>query len=81
MRNVDKFANWIYVSIGIDGLLHILISLILTGFIANVSIPLALAAVGSISLIKEVYDMKTGGVFSWKDLMCDSIGIIIGLLI
>lgn len=81
MRKVDVFADWVYRTLGVKGLLHLLIALILTDLISHISSFLAILIVGAISIGKEVYDMNTGGKFSIKDIKCDAVGIIIGLII
>lgn len=65
-----------------DGALHILCSLVILLVLA-VFFPLwiAITATFLIGIGKEIYDKISYGLFSWKDILFDSIGIILAILI
>lgn len=68
--------------IGTDGMKHIILSAILT-VVAKWLLPVwvAVALVLLIGIIKEIYDRVSGkGCAEWKDIICDIIGILIGIL-
>lgn len=82
MRFIDKVAYKIYNQIGIDGLLHILVSVVCCKVFAIMfQLPIAVIITFVIGILKEVYDLKTTNLFSWKDLICDFIGIMLTLFI
>lgn len=65
-----------------DGMKHIILSAILT-VVAKWLLPVwvAVALVLLIGIIKEIYDRVSGkGCAEWKDIICDIIGILIGIL-
>lgn len=69
--------------IGSDGMKHIIISAILTA-VAKWLLPVWVAAALvtlAIGVAKEVYDKVSGkGCSEWKDLVCDVVGIVIGVM-
>ena len=78
---MKKIINWI----ATDGLLHALVSILITivcfSFIGFWSIiPTIVIGIG-----KEIYDMKKKPTYTWEmvwhDIVCDFAGIIIGVLI
>lgn len=75
----DKILN----CIGQDGLLHILCCIVLVSII-DIVLPLWVAVLitAAVAVGKElVWDLWLGkGSPSWKDLLCDLIGIAIGTL-
>ena len=75
----DKILN----CIGQDGLLHILCCIVLVSII-DIVLPLWVAVLitAAVAAGKElVWDLWLGkGAPSWKDLLCDFVGIIIGCL-
>lgn len=81
MRKIDSIAIAIYKTLGADGLLHVIFSAILFKvlwlmfgwFLA------ALLTLG-IGYGKEKYDAFTGGKVDRKDLWCDGLGILFGIL-
>lgn len=78
MKRLNSFFSWI----GNDGMKHIILSAILT-VVAKWLLPVwvAVALVLLIGIIKEVYDKISDKGFSeWKDIICDIIGILIGIL-
>lgn len=82
MRKIDIIPNWIYRKIGMDGLLHIIVTAILFKicwliFGSFFGLILTIA----IGIGKEIYDSKSGGMFSKTDLVCDVIGILLTLII
>lgn len=65
-----------------DGMKHIILSAILT-IVAKWLLPVwvAVGVVLSIGIAKEIYDKVSGkGCAEWKDIVCDIIGILIGIL-
>ena len=77
-----KYLNRIFAWIGNDGCKHIILSAILT-IVAKWLLPVwvAVVLVLLIGIIKEVYDKISGkGSAEWKDIICDIIGISIGIL-
>lgn len=86
---VQKISDWVKKRIGFDGLLHFAVCAIMTTLIKAMAEPLlaekgALLAVGVVALAgiaKELYDLRTGkGCAESKDLACDYVGIMIGVL-
>lgn len=68
--------------IGEDKLKHIVVSAIVM-VIFNLFLPTYIAALITlaIGIGKEVYDKTTNkGCAEWEDLLCDIVGIIIGIL-
>lgn len=69
--------------IGIDGMLHIICSMILVSVIAML-LPswAAIVITLTVGISKElVWDLwLSKGSASWKDLLCDLLGILIGLI-
>lgn len=68
-------------NVDFDGCKHIILSAILT-VVAKWLLPLwvAILIVFAIGIAKEVYDKTGKGCAEWKDVVCDCIGIIIGVL-
>lgn len=66
----------------LDGALHILCSLVIL-LVLSVFFPLwiAISATVLVGIGKEVYDKLSYGLFSWKDILFDSIGIVLAVLI
>ena len=65
-----------------DKLLHILISAIIVTMFGMIT-PTWVAALATlcVGFAKEVYDKVSGkGCFEWMDLVCDCVGILIGIL-
>ena len=86
---VQKISDWVRERIGFVGLLHFAVCAILTALIKAMAEPLlaengALLAVVVVSLIsigKEFYDVRTGkGCAEFKDVVCDLVGIIVGVI-
>ena len=77
-----KYLNKIFAWMGSDGMQHV----ILSSLIASVlSLVLPWWFAGIITLMvgvgKEIYDERSGkGCAEWKDIVCDIIGILIGVL-
>lgn len=65
-----------------DKLLHVVVSAALSAVLALVLPWWAAALITlAIGVAKEVYDKVSGrGCAEWKDLVCDLIGIVIGVL-
>lgn len=77
-----KELNAIFDKVGYDGCKHIILSAVLT-VVAKWLLPLwvAILIVLAIGIAKEVYDKASGeGCAELKDVVCDCIGIIIGIL-
>lgn len=68
--------------IGIDKILHVLVSLVLMlEFQRFLPVWGAFTVVLVIGIIKEVYDKVSGkGTPDWRDIVADCIGIILGLI-
>lgn len=66
-----------------DGLLHILVSSLLMFALGWVRpLWIAVLIVLAVGVAKEVYDLVSGkGEAEWHDLLCDVIGIILGLFL
>lgn len=67
---------------GYDKLLHIVVSSIAV-IILGLLLPTWLAAFATICLgvLKEAYDkVSKKGCFEWMDIVCDCIGVLIGIL-
>lgn len=78
MKRIDKLFDMA----GYDGCKHIILSAALT-VVAKCLLPLwvAILIVLAIGVAKEVYDKVSGnGCAENKDMVCDIIGIIIGVL-
>lgn len=76
MKNI---YNWLRA----DGVAHIAVSALLMVALGWVR-PLALAIlfVAVVGVMKEIYDFISGtGAAEWHDLICDAIGIAIGLVL
>lgn len=78
----SKISDWVRERIGFDGLLHIVLSAIMVGSLKHIIGALgAVAVVALIGIGKEIYDRRTGkGCAEWKDIACDLVGIIVGVL-
>lgn len=86
MECLKKFWNWVLKGwnwLRTDGLLHLVISaliVVLFGAFLPVWAAVLIAAVAGIA--KEIYDRASGeGTAEWHDLICDGIGIVLGVLI
>lgn len=68
--------------IGIDKILHVLVSLVLMlEFQRFLPVWGALTVVLAIGIIKEIYDKVSGkGTPDWRDIVADCIGIVLGLI-
>lgn len=81
MRKLLNILSNLYDMAGYDGLKHIVLSAVLTvGF--NLFLPwwVSVIIVLLIGIAKEIYDSTGKGCCEWKDIICDLIGIIIGIL-
>lgn len=86
---IQKISDWVRERIGFDGLLHFAVCAIMTAFIKAMAEPLlaekgvllAVIVVAMISIGKEFYDVHTGkGCAEFKDVACDYVGIMIGVI-
>lgn len=78
IEKFKKMLKWI----GHDGLLHILVSaliMVALGWVRPIWIALLLVVL--VGLSKELYDATGKGTASWHDIICDVVGIVIGMLI
>lgn len=76
---IDKIINLI----GYDGIMHFLVSAIITLELRRFNIPRLFAALITllIGVGKEIYDKVTKkGTASWKDIICDIAGVLFGLI-
>ena len=67
---------------GKDKLLHIVVSAVIM-VVLGMFLPtwVAVLATLCVGISKEVYDKVSGnGCFEWADIICDCIGILIGIL-
>ena len=67
---------------GKDKLYHILVSAVMVA-VLGLFMPtwVAVLATLCVGIAKEVYDKVSGkGCFEWMDLVCDCIGVLIGVL-
>lgn len=77
---IGKVLNWF----GVDGLAHVLVSLVLSA-VLGVFLPLWAAAIITLAVgfIKElVWDLwLEKGTAEWRDIVSDAVGILLGVLI
>lgn len=76
-----KYLNRLFNLAGYDGLKHLVLSMLITKVLL-LFLPLYLAILIAlvISISKEVYDKINGrGCAEWKDVICNLIGILIGV--
>lgn len=67
---------------GKDKLLHIVVSAVIM-VVLGMFLPTWVAVIATlgVGISKEVYDKVSGkGYFEWMDLICDCIGVLIGVL-
>ena len=77
-----KYLNKLFTWMDSDGMSHVILSSIIACLLSLV-MPWELAALATlaIGIGKELYDKHSGkGCAEWKDLVCDIIGILIGVL-
>ena len=78
MKILSKLFTWM----GSDGMAHVILSALITSVLALV-LPWELAGMVTlaIGIGKEIYDKCSGkGYVEVKDVVCDIIGILIGVL-
>ena len=78
MKYLNKLFSWM----GSDGMMHVILSAFIAS-VLNLFIPWEVAAVITLAVGfgKELYDRISGkGCSEWKDLICDLIGVLIGVL-
>lgn len=76
-----KYLNCLFDLAGYDGLKHLVLSMLITK-VLQLFLPLYIAALITliVSLSKEVYDKISGkGCADWKDIICNLLGILIGI--
>lgn len=81
IEKFDLIVSQIISFAGSDGILHGYICTILTVLFCSLFNFFGLIITTLIAVIKEILDFIFKKDFSKKDLICDSIGIIIGLLL
>lgn len=77
-----KYLNKLFAWMGRDGMMHVILSALIACLL-NLVLPWELAAIGTLAvgIGKELYDKRSGkGCAEMKDLICDIIGVIIGIL-
>lgn len=75
---ITRFESWMRV----DGLLHCLVSAIIFMLLARIANPVGAAIITLIiGSFKEAYDEENGGTSEWHDMICDCIGVALGVLI
>lgn len=77
-----KYLNKLFAWMGRDGMMHVILSSLIASVLSLV-LPTGLAAVVTlaIGIAKELYDAKSGkGCCEVKDIVCDIVGILIGVL-
>ena len=76
-----KYLNCLFDLAGYDGLKHLVLSMLITKVLL-LFLPIYLAVLITLvtSISKEVYDKISGrGCAEWKDVICNLIGILIGV--
>lgn len=73
--------NKLFDKAGYDGCKHIIVSALLTKILTSFAPTLlSILIVLLIGLAKEIYDRKSGkGTAEWKDIVCNAIGMSIGI--
>ena len=79
----EKITKWINDKVGVDGLLHILICKLIVD-ICQLFVPIWIAILIAVvfALYKEFINDKLmkKGTYSVKDLICNAVGIVLGLI-
>lgn len=87
IKCVAKFfvqtAKNIYYAIGMDGFAHLFLSALIVLFSCVAGLPMVWSALLTlaIGIGKEGLDKVVGGHPSWHDIICDCLGIMVGLLL
>lgn len=77
-----KYLNKLFAWMGNDGMMHVILSALICA-VLNLFLPWELAAMITLAvgIGKELYDRISGkGCSEWKDIVCDIVGILIGVL-
>lgn len=79
MGLIRKIRSWV----AVDGLLHILVSALLfvTFFAIKPDYFGASVMTLGLGIFKEIYDKTHNGSATWHDIICDLVGIGVGVLI
>ena len=82
MRKLLNILSKLYDMAGYDGLKHIVLSAVLTVMLKLVfPIYVTVPTVYLVDILKEIYDKKSGkGCEETKDMVCNIIGILIGII-
>lgn len=79
----EKITNWINSKVGVDGLLHILACKLIVD-VCQLFVPIWIAVLVAVvfALYKEFINDKLmkKGTYSVKDLICNAVGILLGLI-
>ena len=77
-----KYLNKLFAWMGRDGMMHVILSALIACMLSLVvSAGLAAVVTLAIGIGKELYDAKSGkGCCEVKDIVCDIVGILIGIL-
>ena len=82
----SKIMDWLRAArewLSLDGLLHLLVCTVIVLFF-GAFLPLwgAIIVAMVAGMVKEIYDLiSQKGTPEWRDLVCDLIGIVLGLII
>ena len=78
MKYVNRILSWM----GNDGMMHVILSSLIASVLSLVlSTGLSAVVTLAIGIGKELYDAKSGkGFCEVKDIVCDIVGILIGIL-
>ena len=77
-----KYLNKLFAWMGSDGMMHVILSTLICA-VLNLVLPWEISALITlvIGVGKELYDRTSGkGCAEIKDLVCDIVGIIIGII-
>lgn len=80
---MNKIAQMFSRYIGSDGMMHIIVSSIITVVLKCIGLNpfIVVGIVVALGIAKEIYDKVTKkGYAEWKDIGCDLFGILIGIL-
>lgn len=71
----------IFKLIGMDGFVHLFVSALIALFVCVMKVPMVWAAViaMSVGVLKELCDKFFGGHANWHDIVCDVIGVMLGI--
>lgn len=78
---MKDFLKKIWAWMRTDGLLHLTCSFVIFVFLCLV-MPVWVATLITlwVGVWKEFYDRSNGGVAEWHDILCDAIGVVLGII-